>query len=85
MALGVFDLVGLAVSIAFAVPLAIYGAETALSGDPLGWALLAVAALLVLAQQALTTPDDLPTAVVQRLVGVVVRDPDEDYGESERS
>ncbi|MFB6107004.1 MAG: hypothetical protein ABEJ70_08525 [Halobacteriaceae archaeon] len=85
--MGILDLVGLAVTAAFAVPLAVYGTEAVLRGDPVGWALLGVAALMVVAERVVTTPTDLPVAALQRLVGAVAADPSEgeDYGERDGS
>lgn len=87
MRLGILETVGLAASLIFAVPLGLFGVETLLSGQPvLGGGLVAVAVLMVVLPRRLTTPADLPGAVVERVVGSAVKDPDadaRDKGETE--
>ena len=70
---------GLVATVIFAVPVGVFGVETALAGRPmLGVGLIVVAALMVLLPQRLTTPTDLPAAVVERVVGDAVTEPDDD-------
>jgi hypothetical protein len=79
MRLGILETVGLAASLIFAVPLGLFGVETLLSGRPiLGSGLVVVAVLMVVLPRRLTTPADLPGAVVERVVGTAVKDPDTD-------
>lgn len=83
MRLGILETIGLAASLIFAIPVGLYGVETLLSGNrALGAGLLIVAVLMVVLPRRLTTPADLPGAVVERVVGGAVKDPDGD-GEDE--
>jgi len=77
MKLGLLDMVGLATAFAFAIPLAHFGVLRLQGGDPLGWGFLAVAALIVLVEQYLTTPRDVPEMVAERVVGGAVEEPEE--------
>jgi hypothetical protein len=79
MRLGILETVGLAASLIFAVPLGLFGVESLLSGRPaLGAGLVVVAVLMVVLPRRLTTPADLPGAVVERVVGRAVKDPDDE-------
>ncbi|WP_394338619.1 DUF7533 family protein [Haloplanus salinus] len=79
MRLGILETVGLAASLIFAIPVGFYGIETFLAGSrPLGAGLVIVAVLMVVLPRRLTTPADLPGAVLERLVGTAVKDPDDD-------
>lgn len=78
MALGLFDMIGLAGLLIFALPLAIFGIEQLLAGDvAVGGTVIVVAALMVILPQRLTTPGDVPAALAERAFGAVVPD-DED-------
>ncbi|MFD1632184.1 DUF7533 family protein [Haloplanus ruber] len=79
MRLGILDTLGLAATVIFALPVGLYGVETALAGRPvLGGGLLVVAALMIFLPQRLTTPADLPAAIVGRVIGGAVKEPDPD-------
>lgn len=79
MRLGIFETIGLAASLIFAIPLALFGIETALAGQrALGAGLFLVAVLMVVLPRRLTTPTDLPSAVAERVVGRAVKEPDTD-------
>ncbi|WP_338739919.1 DUF7533 family protein [Haloplanus salilacus] len=79
MRLGIIETVGLAASLIFAIPLGLFGIESLLSGRPaLGGGLVVVAVLMVVLPRRLTTPADLPGAVVERVVGSAVKEPDAD-------
>jgi hypothetical protein len=79
MRLGILETVGLAASLVFAIPVGLYGVEALLSGDrALGAGLLIVAALMVVLPRRLTTPADLPGAVVERVVGGAVKESETD-------
>ncbi|GAB7095483.1 hypothetical protein JCM30237_26370 [Halolamina litorea] len=82
MRLGLLETVGMAASLVFAIPLGIYALERLLGGETLfGAAFLAVAVLMVLLPRYLTTPGDLPGKVVERAVGGVVAEPEEEEEE----
>lgn len=79
MALGILDLVGLVATLIFALPVAGYGVERVIGGDPLvGAAFVALAALMVILPQKLTTPGDIPGTIAERAVGGVVSEGDDD-------
>ncbi|KTG11048.1 hypothetical protein AUR64_06340 [Haloprofundus marisrubri] len=77
MALGILDTIGLAATLVFAIPVAIYGIEQLVSGETLfGVALLAVAAAMVLVPRYVTTPDDIPGKAAEKAVGSAVKSPE---------
>jgi len=79
MRLGILETVGLAASLIFAIPVGLYGIETVVSGNRvLGGGLLLVAVLMVVLPRRLTTPADLPGAVLERIVGTAIKEPDPD-------
>jgi hypothetical protein len=79
MRLGILDTLGLAATLVFAIPVGLYGLESALAGDTaLGAGLVVVAVLMVLLPRRLTTPADVPSAVAERLVGTAVKESDDE-------
>jgi len=79
MARSILSTVGLAATVALAVPLVIFGIEQLLADERLvGSIVLAVAAAMVLVEEYLTTPTDIPELVAAKTVGAVVEEPDED-------
>ena len=57
--LGLVDTIQLAVSLVFALPLGLFGANMAMDGRPVGWALLVVAVLMVVLPYYLWSPPGL--------------------------
>lgn len=79
MALGIFDLIALGGTLIFALPVAIFGLEQVAAGRPaVGGLLVAVAALMVVLPQKLTTPGDVPAAIAERAVGSLLPDDSDD-------
>ncbi len=79
MKLGILDTLGLAASLVFALPVGGLGLTFLADGRySLGLGLVAVAVLMVYLPQRLTTPTDLPAAVLERVVGRAVDVPDEE-------
>jgi hypothetical protein len=76
--LGLLDTLGLAAALALAAPLVHFALILLGEGRPLGWAFLLFAGLLVVGQHFLTTPQDLPAAVAERVVGGAAKDPEKD-------
>ena len=77
MGRGILGLVGLAVTLAFAIPVGLLGLDMLSSGNTLvGGGFIAFAVLMVLLQEYLTTPGDIPGRVAGRLVGTVAKDPE---------
>lgn len=78
MAKSILGLVGLAVTLAFAIPIALFGLSMLGRGRTFWGAFaLAVAVLMVLMQEYLTTPGDIPAEVAERVVGTVAKDPED--------
>lgn len=81
--LGIFEMVGLAATLVFAIPVALFGIERLLGGDTVvGVGLLVVAALMILLPRRLTTPQDIPGEIAERVVGSAVKTDDEDSRET---
>ncbi|MFC6787346.1 hypothetical protein ACFQFH_16175 [Halobaculum halobium] len=83
MALGILEQVGLAATLIFALPVAVYGVQSILGGRTMvGAFALTVAVLMVVLPRRLTSPDDIPSKAAETAVGAVVESPDEsDEGE----
>jgi hypothetical protein len=83
--LGILDMLGLATTLIFALPVAGFGVQRLLGGDAaVGVGFLVVAALMVILPQRLMTPSDLPGAVAQRAAGRVLG-PDDDPNDEDAS
>lgn len=80
MARSILGTIGLAVTLVFAIPVALLGLQfLAFDGRPaLGLAFLGIAVLMVAVEEYLTTPTDLPGMVLGKTVGAVVKDPAEE-------
>jgi hypothetical protein len=78
MARSILGTVGLALTLAFAIPVAYVGVEFLLDGKTnQGLLFLALAALMVAIEEYLTTPMDIPGMVAGKVLGTAVKDPDE--------
>jgi hypothetical protein len=72
---GILNTVGLVLTLAFALPVALLGVNLVISGRAtIGIALCVVAVLMVALKQYVTTPDDVPTAAAEKTVNAVVKD-----------
>ena len=79
MSRGLIGLVQLAATLVLAVPVALLGLQFLTRGETLaGVAFLAIAAGMVLVEEYLVTPRDLPGLLVERVVGRVAKDPEAD-------
>ena len=79
MARGILDLVGLLATLVFALPVALFGLQRLAAGEPLmGAALIGIAVGMVLVEEYVTSPRDLPAEVASSAVGKVAEPPDED-------
>lgn len=73
--MGILNTVGLVLTLAFALPVALLGVNLVISGRAtIGIALCVVAVLMVALKQYVTTPDDVPTAAAEKTVNAVVKD-----------
>lgn len=79
MSQGILEMVGSAVTLVFAIPLVLAGVELLLRGSRfIGVGLVSVALGMVILDQYITTPGDLPALIVTKLVGAIARPPDEE-------
>jgi hypothetical protein len=79
MRLGILDMLALAATLVFAVPVGVFGLNKLLAGETtLGAALVVVAALMVVLPQLLTTPADIPGKLAGKAVGKAVKVPEEE-------
>jgi hypothetical protein len=78
MARSILGTVGLALTLAFAIPVAYLGVEFLLDGKTnQGLLFLGLAVLMVGIQEYVTTPMDLPGEIAGKVLGSAVKDPDE--------
>lgn len=79
MRLGLLESVGLAATLMLALPAVLMGLEKLVAGETtLGAVLVTVGVLMVALPRYLTTPQDVPIAVAERVTGAALGDPDED-------
>lgn len=79
MARSILGTVGLALTLAFAIPVAFLGLDKLLAGETVvGGAFLGLAVLMVLVEEYVTTPMDVPGKVAEKTIGRVVTEPDEE-------
>ena len=83
MARGVLETIGLALTLVFALPVALLGLQfLVLDNRPLlGAGFLVIALLMIAVEQYVTTPTDLPGMVLGETVGKVVTMPGEEEGD----
>lgn len=85
-AMGLMDMVGLAASLVFAIPVGIFGLNRLVDGQYLlGGGLVVVAVLMVVLPQRLTTPMDIPGKLAGKAVGKTVKMPEEEDENRERN
>lgn len=79
MSWGISEMLGSVTMLVVVVPPAYAGAELLFRGNLIvGTGLLAVAFAMVVADQYITTPGDLPGLVASKVAGAVVRRPDDE-------
>lgn len=67
MARGILDTIGLAGTVLFAAPVALFGADLLVRGNPLqGGAFLGIAALMILVPRYVRTPSDVASGAVEK-------------------
>ena len=77
MARGILETIGLAATLVLAIPIALFGAEQLVRGElAAGVLYVGVAVGLVLIEQYLTTPTDVPGKVAEKTVGKVAKTDD---------
>jgi hypothetical protein len=78
MAKGIIGTIQLAITLAFAIPVGLLGLDKLLAGETLiGGVFLAIAVLMVVLEEYLTTPTDIPGKVAQKTVGTIAKEPEE--------
>jgi len=76
---GLLGMVGFMTTLVFAIPLTIAGADLLRRGNVVvGLGLLGAAAAMILVNEYVTRPSDIPAMVVSRVAGTVVSNPDEE-------
>jgi hypothetical protein len=79
MSRGLLGTLQFAASVVVAVPVAAFGLFNLAEGSPLlGAGFLVLAVLVVVLEEAVTSPSDVPVALVERVAGRVVEPPDEE-------
>lgn len=85
MSKGIIGLVGLAITLAFAIPIALFGLDLLADGETLfGAAAVGIAVLMVVLEEHLTTPGDIPGTAAEKVVGAVVKEPEPEANPEER-
>ncbi|WP_132057292.1 DUF7533 family protein [Halorussus amylolyticus] len=76
---GIVGTIQLAATLVFALPVGLLGVEKLLAGETtVGAAFVGVAVLMVVLEEYLTSPTDVPGSVAQKAVGKVAKTPDEE-------
>lgn len=84
MARSIMGTIGLAATVALAAPIALFGVNRLLDGNTVvGAAAIGVAILMLLVEEYLTTPTDLPGKLFGSTLGRVVKEPEEESEETE--
>jgi len=79
MSKGLIGMLQFAASVVVAVPVATFGLLKLAEGDPrVGVLFLALAVGVLLFEEAVTSPTDVPAAILERVGGRVVKQPDEE-------
>jgi inner membrane protein involved in colicin E2 resistance len=79
MSRGVIDLLGLAGSVVFAIPVAFFGLLRMLDGDLLvGTGFVVFAAVMVVGMEIYTSPTDVAGNVLSSAVGKIAKRPDDE-------
>ncbi|TSD10000.1 hypothetical protein DP107_13510 [Haloglomus irregulare] len=85
MARSILGTLGLALTLAFALPVAYLGAEFLLDGRTVqGLLFLGLAALMVGVERYVTTPMDLPGEIAGRVLGGMVKEPSDEPDTADR-
>ncbi|UPV72767.1 hypothetical protein M0R89_09415 [Halorussus limi] len=76
---GILGTLQLAATLVFALPVGLLGVQFLANGEVLlGGGFVAVAVLMVVLEEYLTTPTDVPGAVAEKTVGKVAKTPDDE-------
>ena len=85
MARGILETIGLAATLVLAIPIGLFGAEHLVRGELVaGVAYVGIAGGLVVVEEYLTTPTDVPGMVAEQTVGKVVKTEQTDSEKSDR-
>lgn len=76
---GIIDTITFAITFAFALPVGLFGIQFLLSDQfVLGGVFVALAVLMVVVEEYITTPSDLPAIAAQRVAGVLTTESETD-------
>jgi len=76
--LGIIDVLELAVTLVFAIPIGLFGIEKLLQGELIAGGFgIGVAILMIVIERYVWTPDDVPGDAAQSVVGRIVRRSDD--------
>ncbi|WP_336001632.1 DUF7533 family protein [Halorientalis halophila] len=79
MGLGILDTIGLMGTVILAVPVALFGLDMFLGGNrAVGGAFLAIAALMIVAEEYVTKPTDVAADAAKDVAGAVVETEDDE-------
>lgn len=77
MSKGIIDTITLAITVAFALPVGLFGMQLLLSNQiVLGGVFVGLSVLMVVVEEYITTPSDLPAIAAQRVVGSLTKTDD---------
>jgi hypothetical protein len=82
MKLGILESITFVGTVALAASMVYAGGGLYLSGNPVGLVFIALAVLLVVGQHVLTTPQDVPTMLVEKTVGTALPGVDDSESDS---
>ncbi|GAA0652119.1 DUF7533 family protein [Salarchaeum japonicum] len=72
--MGIIGTVKFAATFAFALPVALYGVNRLVAGHTTGWAFVAIALLMLVAERYITTLFDLPERAAEEAAEAVADD-----------
>lgn len=76
---GIIGTIQLAATLVFALPIGLLGVEKLLAGETaVGAAFVGVAVLMIVLEEYLTSPTDVPSSVAQKTLGKVAKTPDDE-------
>ena len=76
---GIIGTIQLAATLVFALPIALLGIEKLFAGDTtIGAAFVGIAVLMIVLEEYLTSPADIPSSVAQKTLGKVAKTPDDE-------
>lgn len=76
---GIMGTIQLAATLVFALPIGLFGVQMLLDGKAImGAGFVTIGVLMVVLEEYLTTPTDIPSSIAEKAVGKAVKTPEED-------